>query len=79
MVTVNVDIAALKARHPLGDTVEALGVRLVVEGAGSARASAPSTTRRKAASRCTATRKGSTASGVAQGATCWTSSGASSA
>ncbi len=28
MVTVNVDIAALKARHLLGDTVEALGVRL---------------------------------------------------
>ena len=28
MVTVNVDIAALKARHPLGDTVEAAGVRL---------------------------------------------------
>ena len=28
MVTVNVDIAALKARHPLGDTVEASGVRL---------------------------------------------------
>ena len=28
MVTVNVDIPALKARHPLGDTVEASGVRL---------------------------------------------------
>ena len=28
MVTANVDIAALKARHPLGDTVEAVGVRL---------------------------------------------------
>ena len=28
MVTANVDIAALKARHPLGDTVEASGVRL---------------------------------------------------
>ena len=28
MVTANVDIPALKARHPLGDTVEALGVRL---------------------------------------------------
>ena len=28
MVTVNVDIAALKARHPLGDAVEAAGVRL---------------------------------------------------
>ena len=28
MVTVNVDIAALKARHPLGDVVEASGVRL---------------------------------------------------
>ena len=28
MVTANVDIAALKARHPLGDTVEAAGVRL---------------------------------------------------
>ena len=28
MVTVNVDITALKSRHPLGDTVEAAGVRL---------------------------------------------------
>ena len=28
MVTANVDITALKARHPLGDTVEAAGVRL---------------------------------------------------
>ena len=28
MVAVNVDIPALKARHPLGDTVEAAGVRL---------------------------------------------------
>ena len=28
MVTTSVDIAALKARHPLGDTVEAAGVRL---------------------------------------------------
>ena len=28
MVTVNVDIPALKARHPLGDSVEAAGVRL---------------------------------------------------
>ena len=28
MVTTNVDINALKARHPLGDTVEASGVRL---------------------------------------------------
>ena len=28
MVTANVDIAALKARHPLGETVEAAGVRL---------------------------------------------------
>ena len=28
MVTVNVDIPALKARHPLGDVVEASGVRL---------------------------------------------------
>ena len=28
MVTANVDIPALKARHPLGDTVEASGVRL---------------------------------------------------
>ena len=28
MVTANVNIAALKARHPLGDTVEASGVRL---------------------------------------------------
>ena len=28
MVTANVDIQALKARHPLGDTVEASGVRL---------------------------------------------------
>ena len=28
MVTINVDIPALKARHPLGDAVEAAGVRL---------------------------------------------------
>ena len=28
MVTANVDITALKARHLLGDTVEAAGVRL---------------------------------------------------
>ena len=28
MVTANVDIPTLKARHPLGDTVEAAGVRL---------------------------------------------------
>ena len=32
MVTVNVDIPALKARHPLGDTVEASGVRLRGKG-----------------------------------------------
>ena len=65
MVTANVDIAALKARHLLGDTVEA---------AGSARASAPSTTRPRAASRCTATRSGSTASAAVREVTCWTSS-----
>ena len=32
MVTANVDIPALKARHPLGDTVEAAGVRLIGRG-----------------------------------------------
>ena len=32
MVTANVDIPALKARHPLGDTVEASGVRLRGKG-----------------------------------------------
>ena len=32
MVTANVDIPALKARHPLGDTVEAAGVRLSGRG-----------------------------------------------
>ena len=32
MVTASVDIPALKARHPLGDTVEASGVRLVGRG-----------------------------------------------
>ena len=32
MVTQSVDIPALKARHPLGDTVEAAGVRLVGRG-----------------------------------------------
>ena len=32
MVTASVDIPALKARHPLGDTVEAAGVRLVGRG-----------------------------------------------
>ena len=35
MVTTNVDIPALKARHPLGDTVEASGVRL--RGRGNVR------------------------------------------
>ena len=34
MVTANVDITALKARHPLGDTVEAAGVRLQGKGQG---------------------------------------------
>ena len=32
MVTANVDIPALKARHPLGDTVEASGIRLRGKG-----------------------------------------------
>ena len=32
MVTVNVDIPALKVRHPLGDVVEAAGVRLTGRG-----------------------------------------------
>ena len=32
MVAANVDIAALKSRHPLGDTVEAAGVRLTGRG-----------------------------------------------
>ena len=32
MVTANVDIPTLKARHPLGDTVEAAGVRLLGRG-----------------------------------------------
>ena len=32
MVTASVDLPALKARHPLGDTVEAAGVRLVGRG-----------------------------------------------
>ena len=45
-----VDIPALKARHPLGDTVEASGVRLK-GGAGCARASAHSTTSPRAAVR----------------------------
>ncbi len=50
MVTVNVDIAALKARHPLGDTVEASGVRL--RGRGRVRQGVcPSTTRRRTAVR----------------------------
>ena len=34
MVVANVDIPALKARHPLGDTVEAAGVRLRERGRG---------------------------------------------
>ena len=34
MVAANVDIPALKARHPLGDTVEATGVRLRGRGQG---------------------------------------------
>ena len=45
-----VDIPALKARHRLGDTVEASGVRLRGRG-GSGRASAPSTRKRRAAVR----------------------------
>ena len=32
MVTANIDIPALKTRHPLGDTVEAAGVRLMGRG-----------------------------------------------
>ena len=32
MVTANMDIPALKARHPLGDAVEASGVRLRGKG-----------------------------------------------
>ena len=74
MAAVGVDIPALKARHLLGDTVEASGVRLVVEGAGCGRESAPSTTRPRVASRSTPTRSGSTASAAAPAGTCWTSS-----
>ena len=80
MVVANapVDIPALKARHPLGDMVEASGVRL--RGRGRVRqgvcpfhdeAEGSFTVYGDSAS-------GSTASGAAQGATCWTSSGASS-
>ena len=47
------------------------------EGAGYARASAPSTRRRRAASRCTPTRNASTALAAAWEGTCWTSSSAS--
>ena len=58
MVTANVDIPALKARHPAGR--HGGGGWEFVSGAeaGSVRASVPSTTRRRAASRCTPTRSG---------------------
>ena len=74
MVVANrtVDIAELKARNPLGDTVEAAGVAL--QGKGRVRQGVcPSTRKRKAASRCTPTRRGSTASAAAPEAMCWTS------
>ena len=44
MVAANVDIPALKARHPLADTVEAACVRLTGRGRGR-QDSAPSMTR----------------------------------
>ena len=74
MVVANrtVDIAELKARHPLGDAVEAAGIVLRAR-AGSGRASAPSTRKQKGASRCTPTRRNSTASAAAPPETCWTS------
>ena len=50
MVVANtqVDLAALKSRHPVGDLVEASGVHLRGRGAASARASSPSTRRSRA-------------------------------
>ena len=60
MVTANVDISALKARHPLSDTVEAAGVRLRVRGRVR-QGVCPFHDERRAASRCTPTRSGSTA------------------
>ena len=79
MVVANasVDIPALKARHPLGDAVEASGVRLRGRGRVPPGRPAPSTTRPRAALRCTATPRGSTASAVGRAATCWTSSSGS--
>ena len=67
-----VDITELKARHPLSDAVEAAGLSCAARG-GCARESVPSTEKRKAASRCTATVKGSGASAAAPAATCWIS------
>ena len=64
-----VDLAALKSRHPLGDTVEAAGWSFP-EGAGSDRASAPSMPRARGASRSTETRSVSTASAAAPAVTC---------
>ena len=52
---------------PLGRHGGGLGGAAAVEGAGSARASAPSTRRRRAASRCTPIRSGGTASAAALG------------
>ena len=74
MVAANVDIPALKARLPPGRHGGGVGRQDSGEGAGSARASAPFTTRRRAASRCTPTRNAGTASAAGSAETCWTSS-----
>ena len=73
LATAPVDIPVLKARYSLGAVVEESGVRLREAGAGFDRASAPSTKRSRAASRCTATRSDTTASAAGLEETSWTS------
>ncbi len=63
---------ALKRRHPLGELVEALGVRL--HGQGRVRQGAVrSTTMRILASRCTRTASGSTALDAGLAGMSWSS------
>ena len=76
MVTANVDIAALKARHPLGDTVEAAGVRL--RGRGRVRQGRlPLPRRGRGQLHVYGDSERFYCFGCGAGGTCWTSSGAS--
>ena len=80
MVVANgtVDLVALKARHPLGDAVEAAGVRL--RGRGRVRQGVcPFHDEVEGSFTVYSTRSGTTASAVVTAATCWTSSSASRA